>query len=116
MIKFYGYAKCSTCRKAMKYLKENNVDFQDIDIVLNPPSKKILLSILRSGDYSIKELFNRSGKMYRELNMKEKMTSLSENQLLDLLAQNGKLIKRPIVVNENRYVVGFNEEKLSGIV
>ena len=112
MIQFYGYDKCGTCRKAEKVLTAKNVRFEKIDITQKPPAKSVLLAILKSGEYQLKELFNKSGEMYRALNMKEKIRKLGEGELVDLLAQNGRLVKRPIITDGKKATVGFDEEKL----
>lgn len=115
MLKFYGYSRCSTCIKVKSFLKNKDVSFQDIDILSQPPSINLLRSILRSGDYTINDLFNRSGILYRQLNMKDKIGKLPEKELLDLLSHNGKLIKRPIIEYGKRYIVGLNLDKLNKI-
>lgn len=118
-LKFYGYDKCDTCRKAKKFLAGKKNAFDDIDITKTPPSKTLLTGILKSGDYSLKELFNTSGELYRSLGMKDKIGRLSEGELLDLLVKNGKLVKRPIVTDDaaespkgdgKRATVGFKED------
>ena len=116
MIKFYGYNKCSTCLKAKKLLNESGVKFQDIDITINPPSRELLEDILKFSDYELKDLFNKSGQLYRELNMKEKVTQMSKSELIDLLSQNGKLVKRPIIVNGKKFTLGFDLEKIKQIL
>jgi len=112
MIQFYGYNTCSTCIKAKKVLKEAGVDFQDIDITMQPPSKKLLKDIVLSGMYPLKKLFNTSGQLYRSMNIKEKLPILSESQAIDLLATHGKLIKRPIITDGSSYVVGYDESAI----
>src|SRR5262245_43719756 len=99
MIEFFGYDKCSTCVKAKRYFKSKNIEFRDNDIISKPPSKEALKSALKSGHYQLKDLFNRSGELYRSMNMKDKIGALSEAELLDLLAKNGKLVKRPFITD-----------------
>ena len=111
MIKFYGYKKCSTCRNAEKALKKANKKYTFQDITEAPPSKSLLGKIVKSGQYTLPELFNRSGVLYREMKMKEKVKKLSEGELLELLAKNGKLVKRPIVTDGKKVTVGFREEE-----
>ena len=110
MLKFYGYSKCSTCVKAKKFLKDKDVAFKDIEIVDLPPSKTDLKKALKDG-YGLKDLFNKSGQLYREMNMKEKLPNMSEAEALDLLAKNGKLIKRPFVIGAKQILVGFKEDQ-----
>ena len=110
-MKFYGYKKCSTCRQAETFLKERGVSFDYIDITDNPPSKTELKKILQCSGYPIKKLFNISGQIYRQMGLKEKMDILSEGEALELLASNGKLIKRPIAFDGTKATVGFREEE-----
>ena len=111
MIRFYGYDGCSTCRKAKKILAQRQVSFEDIDITKNPPPKNLLSAILASGAYMLSELFNRSGQLYRELNMKEKLKTMSEAELLDLLAKHGRLVKRPLVTDGKTTTIGLDEDR-----
>ncbi len=109
-MKFYEYKTCSTCIKAAKFLAAKKVNFERIPIVDQPPTitelKKMLLFV---GD--IKNLFNTSGQLYRELNISEKVKNgLSDSEALELLAKNGKLIKRPFLLSDKFGVVGFKEE------
>lgn len=108
-MKLYQYPKCSTCRKAVKFLKDNNIEFESHDITLTPPSiGELSLMLGFVGDK--KKLFNTSGVQYRELGMKDKLPSLSDDAALTLLSKNGKLIKRPFLLSKNVGLVGFKEE------
>lgn len=107
MIRFFGYNKCDTCRKAKKSLEKLGVKFEDIAIIENPPAKTILKSALKF--HPIKDLFNKSGELYRSMNMKDKIKTLSENELLELLASHGKLVKRPFVTDGTKFTIGFSE-------
>lgn len=109
MITFYGYDKCDTCRKAKKLLVERDVKFNFIDITLTPPPKRVLKQIVDSGDYKLSDLLNKSGVQYRELNMKERVKTMTPADLIDALADNGRLCKRPIVTDGKQHTVGFNE-------
>ncbi len=108
MVTFYGYAKCSTCRKAKAYLTAQGIVVREIDITTHPPSKAQLQAMVESGAYHLPELFNRSGELYRQFNMKTRLRELDSGALLDLLARHGRLIKRPIVTDGTRYTVGFD--------
>ncbi len=108
-IQFFGYDKCSTCRKAEKILTSRKKTFTKIDITLSAPSKTVLKSALAAG-YTLSDLFNKSGVLYREMNMKAKIKSLTEVRALELLSQNGRLVKRPIVTDGKRITVGLKEE------
>ncbi len=96
-MKFYGYKKCDSCRKAMKWLDAEGVDYTFIDITQTPPSVAELRAVLASG-FALKALFNRSGGQYRELDMKTRLPGMSEGEALALLAGNGYLVKRPIAL------------------
>ena len=110
-MKLYQYPKCSTCRKAVKFLNEKGLAFESIDITLTPPSvDELELMLSQQGD--IKKLFNTSGVQYRELDMKTQLPTMSDVDALALLSQNGKLIKRPFLIDDAKALglVGFKEE------
>ena len=114
-ITFYGYNKCATCRKAKAYLTSKGIKMREIDITATPPSKALLQSVARDGRYSLAQLFNRSGELYRELNMKDRLKTMSEAALLTLLAAKGKLVKRPVVTDGTRTTVGFDPAEFKQI-
>ncbi|WP_100332196.1 arsenate reductase family protein [Bacillus xiapuensis] len=107
---FYWYPKCGTCRKAKKWLEENGVDVQDINIVEHPPSKEELKEMYHKSGLELKKFFNTSGRKYRELGLKDKVKTASEEELLEILASDGMLIKRPLTADGHKVTVGFNEE------
>ncbi len=109
-VTFYAYPQCGTCRKAKKWLEENNVPFQEIHIVEQPPSKSKLKEMYEKSGLELRKFFNTSGKRYRELGLKDKVRTASEDELLELLASDGMLIKRPIVTDGEQVTVGFKEE------
>jgi len=108
-MKFYGYNKCGTCRKAQKFLDVKKTVYQFIDITETPPPKTVLKKALKSRE--LKKLFNTSGVQYKELHIKDKLKTMTEAQALDLLAGNGRLVKRPIAVDGDRITVGFDENE-----
>lgn len=108
-LKVYQYPKCSTCRKALAFLEKNDVEFDSVDIVTAPPSKKTLKDALRLSGLPINKLFNTSGQSYREGKFGERLKSLSEAEALEALAADGKLIKRPLVLGSDFALVGFDE-------
>ncbi|EIJ80653.1 YusI [Bacillus methanolicus PB1] len=108
---FYWYPKCSTCRKAKKWLEDHNVTFKEIHIAENPPSRPELEEMIEKSGLELKKFFNTSGQKYRELGLKDKIKTASKDVLLDLLASDGMLIKRPIVTDGNKVTVGFREEE-----
>ena len=108
-MKLYSYNKCGTCRKAIKDLETKKIEFDVIDITEKPPSKKVLKSAIKVK--GLKKLFNTSGVQYRELKIKDKLKSMTETEAINLLASNGRLIKRPIAVDGDRITVGFDADE-----
>lgn len=114
MLKVYEYAKCSTCVKALKFLDGKKVKYEKLPIVEEIPSLKELkemLAALKEQGGSLKNLFNTSGLVYKELKLSEKLPTMSEAEALKLLSENGKLIKRPFVIAKDIHLVGFKEDE-----
>jgi arsenate reductase len=109
-VTYYHYPKCGTCRNAKKWLDEHEVTYQAIDIVDSPPSKEDLRSFYKASGLELKKFFNTSGKKYRELGLKDKVNTASEDELLDILASDGMLIKRPLTTDGEKVTLGFKEE------
>lgn len=112
-VKVYEYAKCSTCSKALKFLDGKRVDYEKLPIVDKPPTKaelKKMLEALKKEGGSVRNLFNTSGLVYKEMKLSEKLPHLSEEEALELLAKDGKLIKRPFVLGDGVFLVGFKED------
>jgi len=109
-MKLYQYPSCSTCRKAVKFLQQHGCEFESLVITDTAPSKDELAMMLDSYDGDIKKLFNTSGVQYRELKMKDKLPSMNAEDAIDLLSNNGKLIKRPFLIKDSQGIVGFREE------
>ena len=108
---FVEYPKCSTCQKAKKWLIDNNIDFEDRHIVENTPTESELKKWILDSKKDIKKFFNTSGLKYKELNLKEKLPNMSDNEKIRLLASNGMLIKRPLLISEDNIFVGFKEKE-----
>ncbi len=106
----YLYPKCGTCRKAKKWLEENEISFEEIHIVENPPTKQQIKEFYEKSNLELKKFFNTSGQKYRQLGLKDKIKDASEAELLELLASDGMLLKRPIVTDGEKVTVGFKEE------
>lgn len=106
---FVEYPKCTTCKRAKKWLEQNGVDFIDRDIKLDNPTKEELKLWLDKSGLDIKKFFNTSGVLYREQGMKDKIKTLSEDELLDILASDGMMVKRPLIIGEDKVLVGFKE-------
>ncbi|OPJ63903.1 arsenate reductase family protein [Clostridium chromiireducens] len=109
---FVEYPKCTTCRRAKKWLDENKVDYEDRHIADNNPTMEELQEWIKKSGLPIKKFFNTSGTLYKEMNLSQKLKELSEEDQLKLLSTNGMLVKRPIVVGENSVLVGFRDESL----
>ncbi|MEC5424976.1 arsenate reductase family protein [Virgibacillus sp. C22-A2] len=107
---FYWYPNCGTCKQAKKWLEENDVDFTSIHIVENPPSKEELQDLIAKSGLPAKKFFNTSGKKYRELNIKDKIKDADTNEMAEILATDGMLIKRPIATDGQKVTVGFKED------
>nr|WP_295972607.1 arsenate reductase family protein [uncultured Bacillus sp.] len=110
---FYWYPKCGTCRKAKKWLDEHQISYKEIHIVEEPPSRSELETLYRKSELDIKKFFNTSGQRYRNLGLKDRIKEASEDELLDLLASDGMLLKRPIVTDKEKVTVGFKEEEFA---
>lgn len=108
-MKVFSYARCSTCRNALKFLSAHNIPFEKLEITETPPGKEELAKMLEFLGGDIKKLFNTSGQIYRELQLKDKLPSMSKEEAFELLASEGKLVKRPFVLAEDKGFVGFKE-------
>lgn len=105
------YPKCGTCQKAEKWLKANNIKYAYRPIKEENPSKAELAEWIPKSGLPVSKFFNTSGLLYKEQNMKDKVKSLSAEELIDILSQNGLMVKRPILLNGNSVLVGFKEEE-----
>lgn len=109
MITIVQYPKCSTCKKAVKYLQDNNVSFESRDIKENNPSAEELKKWHEMSGLPLKRFFNTSGLKYKELGLKDKLAEMSEEEKYQLLATDGMLVKRPILVGDDFVLVAFKE-------
>ena len=107
VISFICYAHCSTCAKARVWLREHDVPFRERDIIGDNPTLEELTRWHRASGLPIRRLFNTSGQRYRALHLKEKLPDMSDDEALALLATDGMLVKRPIIVSANKFLVGF---------
>lgn len=108
---FIQYPKCGTCRKAAKWLEANGLDVTSRHIVEDNPKREELSEWIDKSGLPISRFFNSSGIIYREQNLKDKVKSATRDELLDILASNGMVVKRPIVVGDDFVLVGFNEKE-----
>lgn len=105
------YRKCSTCLKALKWLEENQVEFEERPIVEKNPTYEELKEWHQRSGLPLKKFFNTSGMLYKEMQLKDKLAEMSEEEQLKLLATNGMLVKRPLVVGEDFVLTGFKEKE-----
>lgn len=106
---FICYPKCSTCKKAKKWLDDHKIEYTERHIVEDNPSYDELKEWYAKSGLLLKKFFNTSGLLYREMQLKDKLASMSEEEQLKLLATNGMLVKRPLIVSEDKVLVGFKE-------
>lgn len=106
---FICYPKCSTCQKAKKWMGEHNIEYTERHIADENPSYDELKEWYRKSDLPLKKFFNTSGLLYKELQLKDRLSTMSEEEQLQLLASNGMLVKRPLVVKDDIVLVGFKE-------
>ncbi|MFE9944096.1 arsenate reductase family protein [Bacillus velezensis] len=110
-LNFYWYPKCGTCRNAKKWLEDRGKEINEIHIVEETPSKEEIKDLYEKSGLELKKFFNTSGMKYRELNLKEKLYHMSEDEQLELLASDGMLLKRPITTDGEKVTVGFKEDQ-----
>lgn len=111
MYDFYWYPKCSTCRKAKAVLDARQIAYHPIDLKETPPSAEDFEKWFAKGNFPVKKFFNTSGQVYRELGLKDKLDQMDQTQMAQLLASNGMLVKRPLLVKNGQLVqIGFKEE------
>ncbi|QGQ94987.1 arsenate reductase family protein [Paenibacillus psychroresistens] len=108
-LQLYGYSKCNTCRDAIKSLRAKGYELKMIELFETPPSVKQLKAWIETSGLPIQKFFNVSGEVYRDMQLKDKLASMSDEEKLALLASNGRLIKRPIAFDEHNVTVGFKE-------
>jgi arsenate reductase (glutaredoxin) len=106
----YQYPKCSTCRKALKWLDAQGIAYKSVNLVETPPSATLLKQVIRESGLALRSFFNTSGESYRAGGFKEKLANMSEAEAVAALAADGKLIKRPLLVGDGVTLVGFQEE------
>ena len=106
---FLEYPKCSTCKKAKNWLESNGVEFEDRHIVENNPTADELKAWYEKSGFPLKKFFNTIGLKYKELGLKEKLPNMTEEEQINLLATDGMLVKRPLVIGDDFVLIGFKE-------
>lgn len=106
---FLEYPKCSTCKKAKNWLESNGVEFEDRHIVENNPTADELKAWYEKSGFPLKKFFNTSGLKYKELGLKDKLPNMTEEEQFNLLATDGMLVKRPLVIGGDFVLIGFKE-------
>ena len=110
MIKVYCYSKCTTCKKALKWMDDNKMEYNLIDIKEDHPDEKTLRELHKKSGLPLRKFFNTSGMLYREMELSKKLPDMSEDEMYGLLASDGMLVKRPILVTEDKVIPGFKED------
>lgn len=103
------YPGCTTCKKAVKWLDEKGVEYEYRDIKEKNPKKTELKKWIKASGLPVKKFFNTSGQLYREMQLKDKLPEMSEADMIDLLATDGLLVKRPLLITDDKVLVGFKE-------
>lgn len=110
------YEKCTTCQKARRFLQENGADFTERPIREQNPTAEELRAWQQKSGLPLRRFFNTSGLQYRALGLREKLTQMTEEQQLELLAADGMLVKRPLLVTEEKVLVGFRESEWKALL
>ena len=110
MIKVYCYSRCTTCKKAIKWLEDKKIKHEVIDIKENHPDEKTLKDLHKKSGLPLKKFFNTSGQLYREMELSKKLPDMSETEMFKLLASDGMLVKRPLLITDKGVMPGFKEE------
>ncbi len=111
MLTFICYPKCTTCKKAELWLKENNIEYTLRDIKEEKPSYDELKAFYELSKEPLKKFFNTSGLLYRSMELKDKLKEMSEEEMLSLLATDGMLVKRPLLIGDDFVLIGFKEKQ-----
>lgn len=110
MVKVYCYSKCSMCKKALKWLEDNQIEHNVIDIKGDHPNEETLRKLHEKSELPLRRFFNTSGQLYREMGLSKKLPDMSEDEMYKLLATDGMLVKRPLLVTDERAIPGFKED------
>ena len=115
MLKVYCYSRCTTCKKALKWLEDHGIEHTVIDIKSEHPDEKTLWKYYAVSGLPLKRFFNTSGIPYRELELSKKLPDMSEDEQFKLLASDGMLVKRPLLITKDKVLTGFKESEWEGL-
>ena len=115
MVKFICYPKCTTCQKARKWLDDNKIEYEFRDIKLDNPTLEELIEWYKKSGLPLKKFFNTSGLLYKSLDLKNKLPTMTDDEMLNLLASDGMLVKRPLVIGDSFVLVGFKVDEYGKI-
>ena len=111
MNKVYCYSKCSTCKKALKWLDDNKIEYELIDIKENHPDEATLRKLHKKSGLPLKRFFNTSGKIYKDMELSKRLPEMSEDDQFKLLASDGMIVKRPLIITDKNVLTGFKERE-----
>ena len=111
MLKVYCYSRCTTCKKALKWLDDKGISYELIDIKEQHPEKETITCCYQTSGLPLKRFFNTSGQIYRDMELSKKLPSMSDEEQLELLSTDGMLVKRPLVIGDGFVLVGFKENE-----
>ncbi|SDI74797.1 arsenate reductase [Pseudobutyrivibrio sp. 49] len=115
-MKVYCYERCTTCKKALKWLDDNGIKYQLIDIKDDHPDEKILRDAHKKSGVELKKFFNTSGQLYRQMELTKKLPEMSDDEKFKLLASDGMLVKRPLVITDDAVLLGFKEAEWTEVL
>ena len=111
MGKGYCYSRCTTCKKALKWLDENKIEYKSVDIKEDHPDKETLKKLHKKSGLPLRKFFNTSGQLYREMGLSKKLPEMSEEEMFKILASDGMLVKRPLLITGGKVLAGFKEDE-----
>lgn len=115
-MKVYCYERCTTCKKALKWLDDNKIKYELIDIKGNHPDEKTLRAAHKNSGVELKKFFNTSGQLYRQMELTKKLPEMSDDEKFKLLASDGMLVKRPLVITDDAVLLGFKEAEWTEVL
>ncbi|MBO4678537.1 MAG: arsenate reductase family protein, partial [Lachnospiraceae bacterium] len=111
MTKVYCYSRCTTCKKALKWLDDRKIEYTLIDIKENHPDEKTLRALHKKSGLPLKRFFNTSGQLYRDMEISKKLPDMSDDEIFKLLASDGMIVKRPLLITDSAVLTGFKEDE-----